>query len=142
MKTKYFSFLSYNLFEFGDQHVSQFIVFESKYLFSIIFFYFHKSSGCQDRFHTHAFNALSFRVFGNYIEEFIVDNYEIVSKPRDRSRLLYIPKNSFHRITKSDGCLTILLSGRWEKTWKEYVNGQLIIYNWNRHVLQNETISL
>ena len=48
MKRKSRSLLKYNKFLFGTQPVSQFVVFESKYLFSIIFFYFHKSDGEQD----------------------------------------------------------------------------------------------
>lgn len=134
MKTKYFSFLKYNVFNFGEQKVSQFIIFECKYLFSIIFFYFYKSNSCQDRFHTHAFNAISIRIFGDYIEEFLLDevNYKVDSAKRSRSRFLYIPRDSYHRITKSNGCLTLLLSGKWKKTWKEYINGEVIIYNWNR----------
>lgn len=137
MKTKYFSILSYNRFEFGEQVVSQFIIFECKYLFSIIFFYFHKSNGCQDRFHTHAFNAISIRIFGDYIEEFLLDEVtcKIDSAKRSRSRFLYIPRDSYHRITRSNGCLTLLLSGKWNKTWKEYVNGNIIYYNWNRNPL-------
>ena len=64
IKTIYFSLLRYNKFEFGNQFVSQFVIFECKWLFSIILFYFHKSDGAQDRFHTHAFNAISFKLFG------------------------------------------------------------------------------
>jgi len=137
MKTKYFSIFDYNKFEFGEQVVSQFIIFECKYLFSIIFFYFHQSKGCQDRFHTHAFNAISIRIFGDYIEEFLLDevNYIIDSAKRSRNRFLYIPRNSYHRITKSDGCLTLLLSSKWNKTWKEYINGKVIYYKWNRNIL-------
>ena len=137
MKTKYFSIFDYNKFEFGEQIVSQFIIFECKYLFSIIFFYFHKSNGCQDRFHTHAFNAISIRIFGDYIEEFLLDESEYIidSAKRSRKRFLYIPRDSYHRITRSDGCLTLLLSSRWNKTWKEYIDGKIVYYNWNRTIL-------
>ena len=135
MKTKYFSLLSLNFFCFGKQIVTQFIVFECKYLFSIIFFYFHKTNGVQDRFHTHAFNALSIRIFGDYTEEFLDENtLEITSAQRKRKRFLYIPRNSFHRITKSTGCLTLLISGRWKKTWKEYKDDNFTVYNWNRKI--------
>lgn len=133
-KNKYLSFLKYNLFEFGEQKVSQFVVFECKYLFSIIFFYFHKSNSFQDRFHTHAFNAISILLFGNYVEELLLEkeNFKIIKKPRNRNIFLYIPKDSFHRITKSNGCLTLLLSGPWKKEWKEYINSKIIYYSWGR----------
>lgn len=134
IKTNYFSFLKYNKFVFGEQAVSQFVIFECKYLFSIIFFYFHKSNFKQDRFHTHAFNALSIRIFGDYIEEILLDvpNGLYSKEKRSRTRFLYIPRDSFHRITKSDGCLTLLLSGPWKKEWKEYINGQVKRYTWGR----------
>lgn len=131
-KNKYLSFLKYNKFIFGEQAVSQFVVFECKYLFSIIFFYFHKSDSHQDRFHTHAFKAVSIRIFGDYIEELLESNGEIVKLNRSRSRVLYIPKDCFHRITKSDSCLTLLLSGPWSKQWKEYKNGKITTYTWGR----------
>jgi hypothetical protein len=45
IKRKDFSFLTFNRFSFGDQIVSQFVLFEWKLLGSIIIFYFHKSKG-------------------------------------------------------------------------------------------------
>jgi hypothetical protein len=134
IKTDFFSFLRYNKFTFGEQTVSQFVVFECKYWFSIIFFYFHKSASKQDRFHTHAFNAISIRLFGDYIEEFLTDESTdaYTTGKRSRSRFLYIPRNSYHRITKSDGCLTLLLSGPWKNKWKEYIDGEVVSYSWGR----------
>ncbi len=132
MKTKYLSFLRYNKFVFGEQVVSQFVLFECKYLFSLIFFYFHKSNSCQDRFHTHAFRSVSIRIFGDYIEEVMDNNKNVVYLKRSRTRFLYIPRNIFHRITKATGCLTFLISGAWDKEWKEYINGEIITYNWGR----------
>lgn len=121
-------------FKFGEQEVSQFILFECKYLFSIIFFYFHKSEGTQDRFHTHAFNGLTFRIFGDYDEELLDKRFNISSHARSRNRILYIPRDSYHRITRSKGCLTMLLAGRWKKTWKEYFpnTAREVEYTWNR----------
>ena len=73
MKTRTFSFLKFNRFKFGEQIVTQFVLFELKYLGSIIFFYFHKSQKAQDRFHTHAFNAISVKFFGNYDEHVLIN---------------------------------------------------------------------
>ena len=132
-KTRVFSLLKYNKFEFGEQIVSQFVVFECKWLFSIIIFYFHKSEGSQDRFHTHAFNAISFKLFGKY-EEHILDSEES-GEFHTEARVQffkYFPRNSYHRIAKSDGCATILISGPWHTEWKEYINGKIQHYNWGR----------
>lgn len=133
MKTEYISILKYNRFKFGQQEVSQFVIFECKWLFSIIIFYFHKCDESQDRFHTHAFNALSFKLFGEY-DEHILDNeltgdYHI---ERRKSIIKYFPRDSYHRIANIDGCCTLLLSGRWKKYWKEYINGEVIYYGWGR----------
>lgn len=133
MKNSVFSILKYNRFEFGDQIVSQFVVFELKWIGSIIFFYFHKSTKSQDRFHTHAFNALSIKFFGEYDEHILTSEetgeYYI---QRRTSIFKWFPRNSYHRIANSKGCLTMLISGPWEKTWKEYIDGKVIYYTWGR----------
>ena len=133
IKTKGVSFLKYNKFTFGEQVVSQFVVFEIKWLCSMIFFYFHKSKSSQDRFHTHAFNAISIKVFGEY-DEHILDD-EATGKYHTEKRvqvLKYFRKNHYHRIANSNGCLTIFFSGKWDKTWKEYIDGKVVDYTWGR----------
>ena len=133
IKTDYISFLKLNRFEFGEQKVTQFVVFECKWLGSIIFFYFHKSDHPQDRFHTHAFNAISFKVFGEY-DEHILDDENTGEYHIDRRTQIikYFPRNSYHRIANSNGCLTLLLSGPWKREWKEYINGKIVNYTWGR----------
>lgn len=134
VKTKTISILKYNLFEFGGQKVSQFVIFECKWLFSIILFYFHPSKESQDRFHTHAFNAWSIKLFGEY-DEHILDN-ELTGEYHVKRRekiLVRFPKNSYHRISNSNGCMTLLFSGPWGKTWKEYINGEVVHYTWGRN---------
>lgn len=111
-------FMKKKKIDLGDQSVTELTILEYKKLFSIKLFKFHKSSGKQDRFHTHAFNALSFLIKGDYTEEIIKDN-KIMKCRRNRSRILYIPKDSYHRITKSDSCYTLLLTGPWGGEFKE-----------------------
>ena len=110
--------LKYKTILLGFQKVSELTILEYKKLFSIKLFYFHKSEGVQDRFHTHAFNAYSILFFGNYIEELYI-NENIHPLNRNRKRVLYIPKDTYHRITKSNGCLTLLITGKWGNTFKE-----------------------
>ncbi len=121
VKTKLFSLFHYNKFTFGDQIVSQFVIFEFKYLISLILFYFHKSDGEQDRYHTHAFNAVSFKFFGTY-DEYVLDDektgrYHVENR---KGIIKYFPRDRYHKIGKSTGCLTLLVSGPWHKEWKEY----------------------
>lgn len=132
-KTRIFSFLKYNKFTFGEQIVSQFVIFECKYLFSLIIFYFHKSNSSQDRFHTHAFNALSIKLFGEYDEYILEDETTGKFKIEKRKQIFkYFPRNSYHKIGNSTGCSTILLSGPWKKYWREYINGKVVNYSWGR----------
>jgi hypothetical protein len=133
MKGKSFSFFRYNKFTFGEQVVSQFVLFECKFLFSIILFYFHKTNGTQDRYHTHAFNSLSVKLWGNYNEYILLtkDPQSFNIKKRTKT-FKYFSKNVYHKIGKSNGCCTILFSGSWDKTWEEFLNEKTYTYNWNR----------
>ena len=130
MKGNNISLMHKNVFEFGDQKVTQFVIFECKWLFSIILFYFHKSNGTQDRFHTHAFNALSLKLFGRYTEYTLEDDSVTSSIRKDVFK--YFPRDCFHMIGNSTGCMTMLLSGPWKKFWLEYKDNEKILYNWNR----------
>ena len=139
MKNKYFSIWQHKEFNFGGRTIKQFVLFECKYLFSIVFFYFPKNYKVQDRFHTHAFNGLSFLIFGTYMEHILDDEVtgEYTVKHR-RQFIRWFPKKQFHRIAQSvSGCLTMLISGPWEKTWNEWKDGEITIYNWNRKEITN-----
>lgn len=134
IKTPWFSFLKLNLFTFGNRPIHQFVLIEIKPLFSIIFFWFHKSDRVQDRFHTHAFNAISFKLFGSYTEYVLVDENTGEFEVFDRTEVIkYFPMDSYHLIGESKrGCLTVLLSGPWKKEWKEWINGKVLKYSWTR----------
>lgn len=112
------TFLKKKMIVLGDQAVTEHTILEWKKLFSIKLFHFHKTSGSQDRFHTHAFNAVSFRIHGNYVEE-IVKGGIVKRFDRNRSRFIYIPRDEYHRITRSDGCRTLLITGPWGSEFKE-----------------------
>lgn len=120
---------SYKPIKFGDLVAKQFVVFEHKRLFGILFFYF--KGAYQDRFHTHAFNAMSFKLFGTYIEGILDDNFKISYINRDKV-FKYFPRDCYHSINDSKGCLTLLIQGPWRKTWKEYKNGKEVVLTWHR----------
>lgn len=119
---------------FGDRPITQFVIFEWKSLFSIIVFYFHKTENVQDRFHTHAFNAISIKLWGSYDEHILTNVVSGEYRIEKRTQIFkYFPRESFHRIGKGDGCCTILFSGPWKPTWKERIDdGRIVEYNWNR----------
>lgn len=102
----------------GEQNVTEITVLEWKKLFSIKLFHFHKTDGSQDRFHTHAFHAYSILLTGDYTEEVVIDG-AVTKLARSRKRLLYIPKGQYHRITKSTGCYTLLITGPWGEEFSE-----------------------
>lgn len=117
----------------GDQKVTELTVLEWKRFFSIKLFNFHPTDGKQDRFHTHAFNAVSILLSGDYVEE-VIESRQIVALKRSRKRLLFIPANQYHRITKSNGCRTLLITGPWGEEFKEMrlskVGGVKIVEEW------------
>lgn len=139
VKTSIFSLFHYNKFTFGSQNVSQFVIFECKYLFSIIFLYFHKSNGEQDRYHTHAFDSLSIKIFGMYDEYILEDETTGKYKIKNRTNVIeYFPRNRYHKIGKSTGCLTMLFTGPWNDRWKEYIcgpNNKIVYYTFGRKIL-------
>jgi hypothetical protein len=114
-------FLKKKRIDLGEQSITELTLLEYKKWFSIKLFNFHKSGGVQDRFHTHAFNAYSFLLKGDYTEEVLEDN-KIIKCLRSRSKALFIPKDSYHRITRSKGCVTLLVTGPWGETFKELRN--------------------
>lgn len=134
IKTTRFSLLTLNKFDFGNRLIHQLVVIEIKSGFSIIFFWFHKSNHVQDRFHTHAFNSLSIKLFGEYEEHVLLDeesgNTEIIHRTQT---FKYFPRDSYHAIGKSRrGCLTVLIAGPWQKHWKEWIGGEVKKYSWSR----------
>lgn len=137
IKTPWFSFLKLNLFTFGNRRIHQFVLFEIKPLFSIIFFWFHKSEMVQDRFHTHAFNAVSFKLFGSYDEHVLENVNPVTIRIEERTSVIkYFPRDRFHAIGRSKkGCLTLLVAGPWKKEWKEWINGKITRYSWTRQEL-------
>lgn len=112
--------LGYKPISLGTLTTWELTIAEFKPLFSLKIFYFHPGVA-QEIYHNHSFSAYSFRIFGNYYEKFIDPasgkEWEL---SRSRSRIIYIAPNKFHQITKSDGCMTVMLTGPWGDSYQEY----------------------
>lgn len=121
---------SYKPIVFGDLVAHQFVLFEHKKLFGIIFFYF--KGKMQDRFHTHAFNAVSFKLWGTYMEGIFDIKTKKAKYEMRRKVIKYFPRDSYHSINESTGCCTMLIQGPWRETWKEYKNGKEVTLTWHR----------
>jgi hypothetical protein len=117
----------------GVGNIRRFTIFELKYVGGIIINVFNTEN--QDRFHSHAFHALSWMVHGHYFEDVIVDSGHIVTKKIEKSR--FIPRNYIHKITKSSkNAVSVTFEGPWGGTWDEYFdNGRVKTYGWGRKVL-------
>lgn len=128
--------MSFKKIIFGDLIANQFVLFEHKKLFGLLFFYF--KGGSQDRFHTHAFNALSIKLFGNYMEGILDEKTKQITYESRNSVFKYFPRDRYHSINHSDGCLTFLIQGPWKKYWKEYKNGVETKLTWHRQEVNGE----
>lgn len=138
-----------------DSPVDGYFLIEWKGLFSIALLKFNK--GQREAFHTHAFDAYTWFLFGDMEEERLyyyknqIDekNLDIVGKEDKKYKFSFIPKftskDNLHRVTakKTSWCFT--LRGRWDKTWIEVdkVNteknekySQLRLYTDGRKVLE------
>ena len=100
-----------------------YFLFEIKGLCSIALLKFNK--GSRENFHSHAFNAFTWFLFGDMMEERFIGKsgqqpiiehtrYKFGLKPK------FTSKENLHRVVahKTSWCLTI--RGRWDKTWMEY----------------------
>jgi hypothetical protein len=134
MKGNSISFLHKNVFLFGGRPITQYVIFEWKRLFSVIIFNFHKTEKKQDRFHTHAFNALSIKLMGSYEEHILLNESSFDYKTEKRTQIFkYFPRDVFHRIGRGDECWTLLISGPWNPSWREKLDSVKIVeYKWNR----------
>lgn len=112
--------LKFKTIPLGSLRTLELTILEYKPLFSLKLFYFEPGEA-QELFHTHSFTAYSFLIYGNYMERFFDpktrQQYEL---PRNRSRIIHIAKDRFHQITRSSGCLTLMGTGPWGDTYKEY----------------------
>ncbi len=100
-----------------ESPVDSFTLIEIKSLFSIMLLRFNK--GKRESFHNHAFNALTWFINGELIEERLVGG--VVETKYKRSPLPKITKrDNLHRVKalKDSWCLTV--RGPWSKTWSEY----------------------
>lgn len=134
--------LKYKVIRLGTLNTKELTILEWKPLLSIKLFYFEKGVA-QEIYHTHSFSAISFLIFGNYTEEFYDPATKGVSTlPRNRSTIIMIPKTRFHQITKSEGCLTLMVTGPWGDVYKEYQpkTGELIMSTHGRKQILVEKI--
>jgi hypothetical protein len=117
---------------FGEGHLDRYVVAELKYLAAI---YWNVWNVVQhDRFHQHAFPAVSIGVKGYYDEEVLLEDG---TKRVDRYQapwVRFIPRSHNHRMLKSSpGAVSITVAGPWDRLWtEEFLDGSKRVLTWGR----------
>jgi hypothetical protein len=101
-----------------ESTVDAYFLFEIKNFMSVALLKFNK--GTRENYHSHAFNALTWFLFGDMVEERIVDgklvktNYSFSLKPK------YTPKDNLHKVFANKTSYALTIRGKWQKDWIEY----------------------
>ena len=93
---------------------------EIKSLCSVVLINF--KNGSRDAFHSHAFNSISWLIYGRLIEEVIDEKTKelICMNVYNPSIVPIITKRStFHKVTSVGDSWLINFRGPWSSTWKE-----------------------
>jgi hypothetical protein len=101
-----------------ESPVDAYFLIELKGLFSIALLKFNK--GGREAYHTHAFNALTWFIHGNLIEQTYdhrVYKYKHSLIPK------YTPRRINHRVVALTDSWCITVRGRWNSTWTEHNKG-------------------
>lgn len=120
----------------GKGSVMQYILFENKKLFSIIFYKWHTID--QIRFHTHAFASFAFLLRGWYWEKVLFNKIEMTNFVNQPLWPRFLPRNYCHAIQNAKpGTLTMVIAGPWQKHWYEFFPDTNVWrkYGWGREKL-------
>lgn len=104
-----------------ESPVDAYVLIEIKGLFSVMLLKFNK--GGREAFHSHAFDALTWFIKGDLVEQSLVNHPNGTHQRRVYRRSLLpkvTPRSLLHRVVahKDSWCLT--LRGPWVKQWVEY----------------------
>lgn len=120
----------------GKGHLHRCCLIECKQFFSIYGHVFNTIE--QDRFHTHAFNAIAILIKGGYEEE-VIGSDGLVRKVKIGPGIRYIPRSYNHRLLKSEpNTLSLLFAGPWYSTWTEENDQYIRTLTWGRKELSRE----
>ena len=105
-----------------DSSVTAYFLVEIKSLFSIAILRF--DGGSRRNFHNHAFDALTWFISGNMLEERVTfDGSSKVTRYTQYKRS-FLPKitkrDNLHRVLARDRSWAFTIRGPWSKTWMEY----------------------
>ncbi len=99
----------------SESNVDGLFIVEIKSLFSIVLLRFNK--GCRENFHSHAFDALTWFVCGDMVEECLdgkMNKYHRSLSPK------ITRKDKNHRVIANKTSYAISIRGKWDKEWFEW----------------------
>jgi hypothetical protein len=116
----------------SESPVDAYFLIEIKSLFSIALLKFNK--GGRENYHSHAFNALTWFICGNLIEQDVSGELYIyfpslVPKVTKRAKM--------HRVIASRDSWCLTLRGRWVDTWTEFDGKKVITLTRGRKVVDH-----
>lgn len=109
------------VFRYGGGHVTRYTLFECKWLCSV--YVHHIACDVQDRFHTHAFRAVSFVLSGGYteVQKAGLGPHAPLSHHRfDAPCVRHIPRLLNHKLLRSQpDTFSLLFTGPYADLWTE-----------------------
>lgn len=116
-----------------DSPVDAYFLFEIKAFASIAILKFTK--GGREAFHTHAFNALTWFIKGDMVEQDINGEYYVYK----RSLLPKITKRSKnHRVIALQDSWCVTVRGPWSKTWTEDTDEKTTVLTHGRKTISEK----
>ena len=116
-----------------ESTVTAYWLAEIKGLFSIGLLTF--EDGSRESYHTHAFNSLSWLLWGK-LTEFPLNRYMKVNTYRPSLRPIATYRKTYHKVFSQKTSWVLTFRGPWSKQWKEYnpatgltsilVNGRIV----------------
>ena len=101
----------------NESNVDGYWLIEAKGLFSIVLLQFR--AGSREAFHTHAFNAVSWIIYGKMVE-YTVDGEIVELTPSILP--IYTPRDRFHKVFGvANNTWALSFRGPWVNTWREYL---------------------
>lgn len=103
-----------------ESKVTGYWLIESKKFFSIALLKFDK--GSREAYHTHAFNALSWVLKGELLENTLTSGEDTQKTFKPSFIPIYTPWKCFHRVFGiSDVTWAFTIRGPWRDKWKEFL---------------------
>lgn len=129
-------FLNYGKDGGPESHVWGFWFIEIKSLFSVALLHF--KHGSREAYHSHAFNCISWVLWGGLSESHIDSpDSSWFHWPRFKPVCTY--RDTFHRVHSIGDTWVLTFRGHWAKTWQEYLpkTGDTITLTNGREVIND-----